>query len=110
MLSNPTWWQAIIECAVFVAGVVNFFSAAFFWRARATFASKSDLSALEGKIEELLESAEKKVDTMDTRLRVVEVSYGMIEGEIRGIRDLCSRTDHMVQLLVEYRIRETAHA
>ncbi len=105
-LSNPTWWQAGIEGAVLIAGVVNFFSAAFFWRSRATFPSKDDLEELELKLEAHKTKTAQDFKEMDARTRANESSNRGLEAEIKGVRDGVARVERLTTLLIEFRMRE----
>lgn len=106
-------WGNALNAALVLAAVINFFSAAFFWRMRATFVSQSDLQALEAKWDERLSSRDKETDAdasdLEKRVRAVEVAHATIAGEIRNVGQIMTRVEHQVGLLVEYRLYESKH-
>jgi hypothetical protein len=78
---------------------------------RATFVTKDEVGAgfANVKVEnaDRLDRLSGSISDFDKRLREVEIDGSSVAAEIRGVRDVMNRVDHMVGLLVEHRLRES---
>jgi hypothetical protein len=107
----PSNWDTILNGVLILSAVINFFSASFFWKMRATFATQDGLTALEAKMDARLLERDKEIeaelDEQEKRIRLTEVGIATMGGEIKNVGQIMTRVEHQVSLLVEYRMYES---